>query len=212
MVARGRGRFRCFSLQGLLVLFLILTLAFALLWLRGSGQVDDITRRAHYVIGGAEDESTLMFVDQGDGIIITRDHRRRALLPPYAPIPPEDQVRWHFMTSYTGRFFTPPPTAYNWWDRLGISWFHHQDYSGRVSLDENWSLRLSHRLLTLLPALITLRIAIRVIRREIAYRRAVNEKRCPACGYDMRATPDRCPECGGVPMIDPERRTVGVAK
>jgi hypothetical protein len=46
--------------------------------------------------------------------------------------------------------------------------------------------------LAVLPACF---VAARVVRRR-RRRRSRDQGRCPACGYDLRATPDRCPECG----------------
>ena len=42
-------------------------------------------------------------------------------------------------------------------------------------------------------------VALSCIRDHLRQRGAAGPGRCPACGYDLRATPDRCPECGAVP-------------
>jgi hypothetical protein len=37
--------------------------------------------------------------------------------------------------------------------------------------------------------------------RAVRARRRIKSGRCPACGYDLRATPGRCPECGTVAAV-----------
>jgi hypothetical protein len=42
--------------------------------------------------------------------------------------------------------------------------------------------------------------AVSGARRARRRMRRADSGRCPACGYDLRATPERCPECGAAPV------------
>jgi hypothetical protein len=47
-----------------------------------------------------------------------------------------------------------------------------------------------------------------LLRRRHALRRRRREGLCPACGYDLRATPGRCPECGKLTAAEDVPRPV----
>jgi hypothetical protein len=49
------------------------------------------------------------------------------------------------------------------------------------------------------------------LRRLLTTRRR-NAGTCPACGYDLRATPGRCPECGEAPPPPPRSKTSSIPR
>jgi hypothetical protein len=90
-----------------------------------------------------------------------------------SPFPPRDQRFWFLGFGYAsqrGRFHS------------GVPWIERD-----ICLP-HWFLAL---LFAVLPA-VRLRAFLRARRRYAG-------GLCPACGYDLRATPERCPECGTVP-------------
>ncbi len=95
---------------------------------------------------------------------------------------------------YGGPIAHPKPL-----DRIGIHVFHDRYPSG--SLD-NYVAEIRYGSLLLLFA------ATGVVSWRRGRRRSGRGGSCPACGYDLRATPDRCPECGAeVPVGLPTNPT-----
>lgn len=58
-----------------------------------------------------------------------------------------------------------------------------------------WRVYLPYWFLCILFSILPLHGAI-TVRRERRRRRRLAANCCPACGYDLRATPEICPECG----------------
>ena len=77
------------------------------------------------------------------------------------------------------------------WRRLGVVFAHYDDYHAnpRAVIGVQYPVLV---LLTLLLPGACFGIAYMGRRRRTRAERGL----CPACGYDLRATPGRCPECG----------------
>ena len=90
----------------------------------------------------------------------------------------------------------PPPNVWHW-HGLGVSrraydiGYQATGWPGKAT---STSVTLPYRVLCPLAAVLPIvRLARRLARRRFA------PGLCPACGYDLRATPERCPECGTIP-------------
>ena len=92
------------------------------------------------------------------------------------------------------RYVTGPSASLHTFESFTPIWFFGFGY-----VDPTWpgndgyrALCVPHWSFALLFAVLP---AVRV-RSIIRSRRRFSAGLCPACGYDLRATPDRCPECG----------------
>ena len=72
--------------------------------------------------------------------------------------------------------------------------YHHRTFAGQLER-EIWDVRIPYWMILLASSVMPV-IWFRATRQV----RRAREGFCPACGYDLRATPDHCPECGRTPV------------
>ena len=105
---------------------------------------------------------------------------------------PNELGRMHFQAGGGPIHFVNWPSSiaadFTTWQILGFDY----ENDGRVR-----RLTVPYYALSLLSGLFVLWAGMRSFRKH-----ATPPGTCPACGYDLRATPDRCPECGRVVPSD----------
>jgi hypothetical protein len=164
-------------------------------WSRGTVQVSG----AYWMFRRAELHST------GGRLILAEVDERHLPLRPGRPAPGatlrslmDDQLPWAAAAAAA-----PPRLEWSTGrDRLAPPLHGHSSRQGSGAATSRvertrWSVPYP-ALVAASAALPLAHLTARLVRAGRARRRA-DSGLCPACGYDLRATPDRCPECGTIP-------------
>ena len=175
-------------------LSLLLSVAVVLLWLRSMLVGDTFYRHYFQDEGGFTMWNMDLVVIGRGGVAFQRRVYPRS---PAGPIPLRPQYGpWPFHRTMRPEY---PYFTYLHKPKLGFVWVRSEQRhpNGGTSRDVQlvvpfWAILL----LVLPPALLT-------VRRHVILARRKRLGLCPACNYDLRATPDRCPECGTTTATSP---------
>ena len=181
-------------------LSLLLCVAACALCVRSYGRADVVGRAVFR--GTVDDGATWeghIRSNRGALTVVSHSHRFRYTRDPNpnGPVP----LHWHahpadptFGPAQMGGLISPRPLA-----RAGFAVARIETDSttpvGDSSSRRYYALALPHWAV----ALVALMLAVPWLAQLIATRRRRCRSRlglCPACGYDLRASPGRCPECG----------------
>ena len=177
-------------------LSLLLCVAVGVLWVRSHVVADDLTWQGYR--GGGEFRGVGVG-SRGGGVKLSFYSAlfddARALAHAKAAVEREPLLLVTHQTARYPRMSTPT------WQVLGLQWALDTAAGPpfrptRVLVLPYWFVMLPP---AALPALRLRRAAVRRRRLRLLRRRG----RCPACGYDLRATPGRCPECGTAASVTP---------